>query len=200
MPRSPLFAAVVLLLVGTPAAAAPPPPPPRPDYPVTLVAGLGFLAGPTADETGTGTSYGGWGVGRILVHWQNLAVDLGGRAGAASSDLREIGNISAGLRWSPQPAYIRVGFVHHHETPWEIVQEQPVLAAIGSAEGIRHRSGVEMALGFDGAVLPKELPARRLGLWIEGAVEIFPDDNGPPIYGNLDAGLRYKLGKDRAAD
>lgn len=206
---------MLALLLTTAALAA------TPDYPVTVYGGLGGGLGPSvsrgghthgdaADPTATGTvddgaegaghglSGGGWGVARLAVHHRRVALDLGLRQGFVAGDLREVGAISAGLRWSPGLPYLRAGFMHHHETPWEVVKDDPLLAAIGSAEGIRHRSGGELAIGLAGALNPVELPERRMRAFVELSAIAFPDDKGPQLYGTLDLGFGYSLGRDRS--
>lgn len=176
----------------------------EPNYPVTVYAGLGGGVGPGVQVEGASgvepdLSGGGWGVGRATVNVKRFGLDLGLRSGLMAGDLREVGAISGGLRWAPGLPYARVGFVHHHETPWAVVKEDPVMAAIGSAEGIRHRSGLDLAVGLAGAMNPVELPEQRLRAFVELSVIGFPDDHGPHVYGTLDLGFGYSLGRDRSA-
>ena len=185
----------MILLLGLSLAWSTPSLARAPDYPVTLQAGLGGGVGPTESAL----SGGGWGVGRALVHYRDVALDLGLREGLVGGDLRAIGAIGAGLRWMPGLPYARVGFVHHHETPWAVLEADPVLSTIGSSPGIRHRSGLDLALGIHGPMTPKEAPEQRLGAFAELSVVAFPDDRGPVVYGTLDLGFSYAVGRDRSA-
>lgn len=175
---------------------------PTPDYPVTLAAGLAAVAGPGAEFGGAegALSAGGLGRGRLLVHWHSLAADLAAGEGLVASDLRQVGAISFGLRWSPGAVYTRASFMHLHEVPWAVVEDDPVLSTIGSAEGIRHRSGLELAVGLLAPLLPQEVPGQRLGAYIELATSVFPDDYGPRLYGAVETGLTLSVGRDRSTD
>ena len=185
----------MILLLGLSLAWSTPSLARAPDYPVTLQAGLGGGVGPTESAL----SGGGWGLGRALVHYRDVALDLGLREGLVGGDLRAIGAIGAGLRWMPGLPYARLGFVHHHETPWAVLEADPVLSTIGSSPGIRHRSGLDLALGIHGPMTPKEAPEQRLGAFAELSVVAFPDDRGPVVYGTLDLGFSYAVGRDRSA-
>jgi len=182
---------------GVAGAVAASPESASPDFPVTLIVGLGASLGPAGLSGSGGLSGGGDGAGRILVHYRKVALDLGARTGLDANDLREVTGISAGLRWSPGRPYLRLGFVHFHETPWDVLKAQPVMATLGSAVGIRHRSGGELALGVQAPVLPVETH-QRFGAYAEAAVMAFPDDSGPPLYGGVELGLCYAVGKDRS--
>lgn len=197
-----------------------------PDYPVTLSAGLGGgigsatalwqgegssstsrvavhlgshedrLAVPTTEAV-RGLTGGGFGGLRGVWHLGAFGFDLGARTGLLANDLREVTQISAGLRWEPGLPFLRAGFVHCHETPWAVLKDQPVASIIGAAPGIRHRSGGELALGVAGALNPDETDG-RMGAFAEVAAVGFPDHNGPRIYGQAEVGLSLALGRDRA--
>jgi hypothetical protein len=78
-----------------------------------------------------------------------------------------------------------------------VVQEEPVLSAIGSAEGIGHRSGLELALGYDLPVLPQQADG-RLGVFGEAAAGWFPDDVGPHTYLFFELGMTVDVGRRRS--
>lgn len=185
---------LLAFMLAGPAAAEPAPS----DRPFAIATGLGAVAGPS---TQGGLSAGGSGFARLIAGRKALALDLGGRTGLLANDLREATTISAGLRWSPRIgerrlAYTRVGFVHNHETPWDALVADPLMSAIGSGEGIRHRSGGELALGARATLLPNETDGRWSG-FAELSVQGFPDDGGPHVYGGFDTGVAYAFGKAR---
>lgn len=191
-----------LLLLLAPAALAAS----SPDHPFTLGLGLGgAMAGAAAVDdgqgptSGQGLSGGGSGSARVLFHVGAFAADLGGRTGLLANDLREVTHISLGLRWEPGVPYTRVGFVHGHETPWAVLEDRPIESVIGSAPGIRHRTGGEVALGLRPTLLPRETEG-RFSAYVEVALLGFPDDRGPHAYGQLDLGVGMALGRDRSAE
>ncbi|MCK6502535.1 hypothetical protein L6R53_03925 [Myxococcota bacterium] len=188
---------LLLLALMTPARAADGGS--APDHPVTLGLSLGGAVGPasSSDVALHGTTGGGFGGVRALFHVGDFAVDLGGRTGLLANDLREVTQISLGARWEPGVPYARVGFVHSHETPWEVLTERPLESTVGSAPGIRHRSGGEVALGLRATLLPHETEG-RFSAWAEAAAVGFPDDRGPAVYGQLDLGVGMALGPDRS--
>ncbi len=166
-------------------------------WPADLHVGSGAGVGAYGGEAGLG----GFGVGRLLFRPQlgertPLAVDLGVRAGLLAGDLREATQIAAGLRWEPGLPYLRASLIHAHETPWAILKEQPIQSVAGTAEGIRHRSGAELALGLHPTLVPDESDG-RFGAFVELAAVALPDDKGPRIYGQLDLGLSVGLGRPR---
>lgn len=168
------------------------------ERPFSVTAGLGAVAGPA---TAQGVSAGGNGFARLVAGRGALALDVGGRTGIIANDLREATTISAGLRWAPRIgerrlAYTRLGFVHNHETPWDVLMADPFGSAIGSGEGIRHRSGAELALGGRATLLPHETDG-RWSAFAELSVQGFPDDGGPHVYGGVDTGVAYAFGRAR---
>ncbi len=173
---------------------------PAHDYPVTLGLGLSAVAGPGAEigDAQGALSAGGLGRGRLLVHWRSLAADLAAGEGLVASDLRQLGAISFGVRWSPGAPYARLSFMHLHEVPWSVVEENPLLSTIGSADGIRHRSGLELAVGLLEPLLPEEVAGQRLGAYVELSTSVFPDDYGPRLYGVVETGLTLAVGRDRS--
>lgn len=186
-------------LLAAPALAAASDGAPPPDHPVTLGLSVGGAVGPasSSDVALHGTTGGGFGGVRALFHVGDFAVDLGGRTGMLANDLREVTQISLGARWEPGVPYARLGLVHSHETPWEVLADRPLESVIGAAPGIRHRSGGEAALGLRATLLPRETEG-RFSAWAEAAAVGFPDDRGPAVYGQLDLGVGMELGPDRS--
>lgn len=178
---------MILALLSALALAAPA------DHPVTLAGGLGATAGPP--------SIGGYAVGRMVLYPKRgtLGLELAGREGLVTSDARTLGAIGLQGRWSPfaNGVFLRGGFVHHHETPYALATAEPMAAALGSLPGIRHRTGGELAIGWD-LKIPERALGDRLGLAIDASVAAFPDDNGPPLYMFLEQTWTVDVGRSRA--
>ena len=71
-----------------------------------------------------------------------------------------------------------------------VVEQSVSLAILGSAEGIRHRSGLELGVGAS-TKIPEAIDflgglGERLGLSADLSAAWFPDDNGPRAYVYLD--------------
>lgn len=164
-------------------------------HPVTLV---GFASGGAAPALADGAS-GGGGVGlHIVLRPRSLwSLDIGGREGVWSNDTRTLGCVLVGARFDPEGAlFLRAGFAHHHETPIDLALDHPVDAALGSLEGIRHRSGLDVAVGADvslAGVLPEGFDG--LGVVAELSGALFPDDNGPRGYVFFDLGISLDVGR-----
>lgn len=113
------------------------------------------------------------------------------RVGYASVDQRMLTLLSLGGqiwgRIGPVRPYLRFGLVHQHEETMASVANAPFGTLFGVGDGIRHRAGLDGALGVD-------IPFARKKSWqfhamIEGILSGFPDDRGPGIYGGGTAGL-----------
>lgn len=182
-PRYPAPATLIALLA--PALAA---------TPARLYAGISAGAGPTDSWLGGGTA-------RLTLGRGALAGEVGGRESLASADPRLVGGLFFGLRWRPPPpVYLRLGFAHHHETPLDVVRDQPVGAVFGTARGIVHRSGLELGAGLDfdlpgGPWLPQAL-ADRVGLCVDLSSTWLPATAGPPVYLGVDVAWRVALGRE----
>lgn len=174
---------LTLLLAAAGFAAAP-------DYPVTLYGGLGGSVGPP--------SMGGYAVGRAIFYPPRspVGVEFGGREGYFVRDQRTVGGIAIQARAPLGPAFLRGGFLHHHEVPWDLASAHPVQAGLGSLEGIRHRSGLELGGGVD-LTLPERLLDDRLGIVLDLSVSAFPDDHGPVVYVCLEQGWTIDVGPKR---
>jgi hypothetical protein len=161
------------------------------DRPVTLAGGLGGTAAPG--------SLGGF-VHGTAVFWPKtmpVGLDLSGREGVATNDTRTVGTVEVMARWMPRgPLYLKGGFAHHHETPIALAQENPVMVTLGSAPGIRHRTGLGASVGVD-LNIPERTLDDRLGIAFELSVSVLPDANGPPVYVFLEQAWTLDVGKLR---
>lgn len=115
------------------------------------------------------------------------------RAGYANVDQRVVELLQIGVQvWArigPTRPYARVGLVHQHEEPWSAVKADAFGALLGVGDGIRHRGGVEGALGVD---LPfKEYKGFQFHATIEALLTGFPDVRGPGIYAGGVAGIGF---------
>jgi hypothetical protein len=132
------------------------------------------------------------------VAWQFkpwLQVGLMSRIGYGSIDDRLLEYFSVGAevhrdlgRVRP---YLRGGLVHQHEEPLVGVDNQPFQSVLGVGDGIRHRGGLDLALGVEVPFRSFQAgdfyaAAQVLGTW-------FPDPRGPGWYmsAGLSVGMRY---------
>ncbi len=167
-----------------------------PHAPVTLATGLGGGGAP-------GTA-GGYAVTRWLLTAgrSGFSGEAGIREGLFSGELRTVGSIAFGVRWTHKAGpYARVMFAHHHETPLAVYREDPVGGFVGSADGINHRSGLEVGLGYDWTI-PADGFWRRLGIMVDVSVPILPQTHAqhgvshdPLAYAFGEVGLRLDIGK-----
>jgi hypothetical protein len=163
------------------------------DRPVLLIGGAGGLGG-LANASG-----GGYVVGRAVFHaWDPpVGVELSAREGLASGDFREIGGIGVFARVHPTGGwYARGGFAHHHEMPWDLAKQHPVGTVIGSAPGIRHRSGLELGGGGVWAA-PGEILRDQWVIGVDLSANWFPDPQGPRVYAFLEVQVGIGVGKPR---
>ncbi len=161
-----------------------------PTAPVTLMGGLGGVAG-----VGDG---GITGVGHLVVNLGRFGLEAGGREGWAFAESRELGNIFLGARlYLPRDFHVRLAFSHNHEVPQAVLLEDPMGSLSGTAPGIRHRSGVELGVGWSYRNTGR-LPFTWLdwlGAWTEATVQVFPDDLGPHAYLLVEYGLSFDVGR-----
>jgi hypothetical protein len=113
------------------------------------------------------------------------------RVGYANTDQRMLTLLSLGVqlwgRIGPVRPYLRFGLVHQHEETMASVANAPFGTLFGVGDGIRHRGGLDGALGAD-------IPFAKHKTWqfhamIEGILTGFPDDKGPVLYGGAAAGI-----------
>ena len=168
-------------------------------YPLTLIGGYGGGLGPATEADGL--SAGGFVEGHA-VFWAKKApvgIELSNKEGIFAGDTRVLGGLELCARIAPKsgPWFIDAGFAHNHETPYETALENPIYAMIGSASGIRHRTGFVAGFGVD-AMIPERTLGDRLGVQVALTVAAFPDRSGPPVYVMLEQGFTFDIGKPRA--
>jgi hypothetical protein len=186
---------LALILAAVASAASP-------AYPVTLTGGLGAGLGPTnnADQPFAPPSAGGFGDGHLVIYpgHSPVGIDISSRDGYFVSDGRMLGGIALEARVPTATGlYFTGGFVHHHETPMDVAKGAPMGSMMGSANGIRHRSGLGLGLGYD-LVVPDRTLDDRLGIAFDLSGAVFPDDNGPAVYGFFETAVTLDLGKRRS--
>ena len=187
----------MLLWILLPAAQADP-------YFFRLHGGLSGLAGPNPEAASgyhagdaaepfvaDGPSLGGGVLGRVTVHGERFAFDTSAREILSQEDTRLVGALFIGARYTPpSPLHLRLGFAHNHETPIDVFRAAPVASVFGTAEGIRHRSGIEVGVGAStgvGEAWSFLGPLHeRLGFEADLGVAWIPDHQGPHTYVYLD--------------
>lgn len=176
----------MLLLVSTALAGSPT------DFPVTLVGGVGGYYG--APDGGTGLANG-----MLLVHFDRFTFQAGGGEGWGGPPSRHIGHVFVGGRIYQQRTYLRVGFLHHHETLEDIFVENWSGVLTGGAEGIDHRSGVEVAVGgeYQWGDLIDNAFFERVQNGLDLSVGWLPMSTGPAVYVGLEFSTGIHVGNKR---
>lgn len=130
--------------------------------------------------------------------WDVLAPYFLAKLGWASVDSRLITLLSLGVqgfaRIGPLRPYARFGFAHQHEEPLAYVSRNIISAISGVGDGIRHRAGVEGAVGVD-------WPLRHWNKWelfvsAEATTTWFAGGQSGPSWfwgGGLAVGVHYGL-------
>jgi len=173
---------------------------------LTLLASLALAATPTHPVTLDGglfqtvatDSYGAGVYGRATAHLSDhWSIDAGLREGYLARVQGTLGAVTAGVRYTPgRGPSVRMGFLHHHETPWALAKRFPVQTALGSLSGISHRSGLELGIGADIPMLQRGYEG-RLGGTLELSVGAFPDPAGASVFVFLQQGFSVDVGKRR---
>ena len=197
-------AALALLAVGLAWAGGPDGPASVPvavtaagPYPTTLVGGLGAAGSSPSPFGAGGPGAGGYAVGRLVLGARRVAFEAAAREGVVTADTRTVGALFGGARVGlGRGLYARGGFAHNHEVELALAESNPVSASLGSLPGIRHRSGAELGAGW---VLRLEDAALddRLGVGFDVATSVFPDANGPVVYGFAEASVLIGVGRRR---
>lgn len=128
-----------------------------------------------------------------------LSLHFLGRLSAATVDERMLTYVSLGAQYWPMGQhgawhpYARLALAHQHEETFGVVADDPIGALFGIGDGIRHRGGVEAALGVDLPLASYDGVAAFVG--IESSLIWFYDPRGPTWYGGAGAslGVTYDL-------
>lgn len=121
-----------------------------------------------------------------------------GRVGYGTVDERMLTTIQLGaqlwLKFGKVRPYVRLGIEHSHEETLAEVRIEPGGALFGIGDGIRHRAGGELGLGFD--VPFHEAKSVQWFVGGDALASLYPDGTkGPVLYGGVAArlGFNYKL-------
>jgi hypothetical protein len=159
-----------------------------------FMGGFGSGLAPAVAPYADGLSAGGHAGGRALLQMGRFAGDFGVREGLYSGDLRSVGALFFGARYTPDsPWSARVGFAHNHEVADDVLLAEPVAAVAGFADGIRHRSGAEVGVGHHWDVDRIWEPG-RLGVQLETSAEWMAGEKGPNLYGFVDLYFTLDVG------
>jgi hypothetical protein len=159
---------------------------PRPPR-IELQAGIDLLGGGTSWR-GDGVGYAG--VTVALRFFRAIALYGQARLGYGGVDGRLLTPLSIGLQGgypivtsgkSRAWPYARLGFVHQHEEPLPAVVENLGGAILGIGAGIRHRAGLQAALGCDVVLLSGKRGELVLGP--EVGLFYLGYSSGPDLYG-----------------
>jgi hypothetical protein len=155
----------------------------------------GTLGGEASTWRGDGAIDGGLALG---LRFADLAsFYLMTRVGYAAVDERMLTMVQVGGqiwgRVGVTRPYFRFGLVHQHEESAAAVGSDVAGALFGVGDGIRHRAGMEWAVGVD-------YPFAKRRSWqffgsAEALLSLFPDSKGPEVYGggSLGLGFNYSL-------
>lgn len=124
-----------------------------------------------------------------------------GRLAYGRVDERMLAAVSVGVRLSapfeelsPIVPYGRIHLLHQHEEPIAGMADDVMGSLVGIGDAIRHRGGLEAALGAVWTFASSDDLA--FSATAEGYVDWFPDSRGPAWYGGaqLGLGIEYSLG------
>lgn len=125
-----------------------------------------------------------------------ISPELLGRLGYGAIDERLLALVGVGVKLAipiqPFTPFLRVTAIHQHETPVDAMGHDTFGHVMGVGDGIRHRFGVEGALGASLTFLT--IDNVQLMAEVEGYVDAFPDDRGPVVYGGAGLGLGVQVG------
>lgn len=144
---------------------------------------LGFGPGFGAGTGGSlGASFG------VVAAWfptRRVGVQTLVREGYWAQEQRFIGQIGFAPRWrASERVDAWLGFVHHHETPLALVAAEPLGAIGGTATGIHHRSGADLGVSWGFPLGTPGAEAAGIGR-LDATTTVFPDTEGPVVYGQL---------------
>ncbi len=125
-----------------------------------------------------------------------ISVDVLGRIGYAAVDERMLMTLGIGTKLAlPFDRFIphlRLTALHAHETSISAMGNDTFGHIMGVGDGIRHRFGVEGAIGF--SVVFAKLKKNRFFAQTEAYFDGFPDDRGPKFYAGGGLGLGVQVG------
>jgi len=149
--------------------------------PAEIVGGVGFGGGSSswaADPNGFAALRVGYRIEDFF------SVTFAGRLGYAPIDERLLTSLLLGVelwgRWGALRPHALLAAAHNHEEPQQAFRANPIGAAFGVGDGIRHRAGAHAGLGLDIAL--QSHGDGQVYLSVESGVTWFPDDRGPPLY------------------
>lgn len=125
-----------------------------------------------------------------------VSIDVVGRMGFAGIDERMLMMVGIGtklaLPFDVVIPHLRLTAIHAHETPVDAMHHDAFGHAMGVGDGIRHRFGVEGALGL--SVVFAHYKSTAFMAQAEAYVDGFPDDRGPQVYGGGGLGFGVQVG------
>jgi hypothetical protein len=184
MPLRPLSlaTAALVVLLATPAEAG------EATLDLGAAAGLSTWEGDAAGTTMLRAGY-------RIDDWIGLHGE--GRLGYAGVDERVLVLVGLGAQlWGTfgdaQP-FFRLTLTHQHEEPVDAIPNDIFGTLFGVGDGIRHRAGLEPALGLD-YVLWRDGPLDVVAS-AEASFQLYPDERGPKVYffGGFGMGIRHDL-------
>jgi len=125
-----------------------------------------------------------------------ISVETLGRIAYSAVDERLLELLGIGTKLAlpiePFIPFLRVTAVHQHEMPVAVMGNDTFGHIMGVGDGIRHRFGVEAALG--GSVIFAKYKKAQFLAEAEGYVDAFPDDRGPVVFGGASLGFGVQVG------
>ncbi len=125
-----------------------------------------------------------------------VSIDVMGRIGYSAVDERLLETLGVGTKLAlpiePFIPHLRIIALHQHEVPVAAMEEDTFGHVMGVGDGIRHRFGIEGALGA--SFLFATIKKTKLLAQVEGTVDAFPDERGPVVYGGASLGLGVQVG------
>lgn len=124
-----------------------------------------------------------------------IALCFLGRLGYGTVDQRMLTFVSIGAQVWPLGSvggvepYARFFLAHQHEETLSVVRSDPFGALFGIGDGIRHRGGLEGALGLDIPIHAED--GFEVFASIEGSTVWFYDPRGPTWYVSGSGGLGF---------
>jgi len=125
-----------------------------------------------------------------------ISVDTLGRIAYAAVDERLLELLGIGVKAAipiqPFTPFIRATAIHQHEMPVAVMGNDTFGHVMGVGDGIRHRFGVEGALGA--SITFAKYKKSLFMAEVEGYVDAFPDERGPVVYGGATLGFGIQVG------